>query len=77
MVTITLLNVNDEDPVFEGLPYVFTMKETNIIGDVIGTVFASDVDELEEVTYSTSSSECKLRVLDICNTVNVQQNTQP
>lgn len=40
------------------------MKENNIIGDVIGTVFASDVDELEEVTYSTSSSECKLRVIN-------------
>lgn len=51
MFEVHLLNVNDESPVFEDLPYNFTIPENNRIGEIVGTVYASDVDDLDPIIY--------------------------
>lgn len=46
------MNINDESPVFENLPYKFTIQENNMLGEIVGAVFASDIDDMQPIVYS-------------------------
>lgn len=56
-VTITVLDFNDNPPVFEQLPINFALTENPLVNQSVGTVSASDLDILEnaEIVYSGSS----------------------
>ena len=43
-VTVNLQDVNDEYPAFINEPYVFTVKENQPIGTIVGKVTAEDKD---------------------------------
>ena len=49
-VTINVIDVNDETPIFDSLQYVFTIQENEKIGTEVGTVVAIDKDEGDEIT---------------------------
>ena len=56
LFTLNLINTNDESPVFEDLPYNFTIPESNKSGELIGTVSASDKDDLELLVYTVDDT---------------------
>lgn len=44
-VTLTISDVNDNDPIFSGLPYSFSVAENSNTGVTIGRLTATDADE--------------------------------
>ncbi|KAI8521410.1 hypothetical protein Bbelb_011640 [Branchiostoma belcheri] len=44
-VEVTVTDINDQDPMFQSLPYHFTVSEDAIPGSVVGTVTATDMDQ--------------------------------
>ena len=42
--TLTISDVNDNDPVFAGTPYAFSVAENSVVGVLVGTVAATDAD---------------------------------
>ncbi|XP_076447241.1 protocadherin Fat 4-like [Babylonia areolata] len=42
--TLTVSDVNDNDPAFTGTPYAFSVAENSVVGVLVGTVAASDID---------------------------------
>ncbi len=45
VITINILDINDEAPEFKGSPYSFEVSENSKVGTIVGTVVAIDKDE--------------------------------
>nr|VZI39916.1 unnamed protein product [Spirometra erinaceieuropaei] len=50
-LTIHILDVNDNPPIFVNTPYVFTVSETAPIGHKVGQVEAKDADDTSTLAY--------------------------
>lgn len=50
MVTITLLDVNDEPPQFTKNNYIFSVNESAVAGQKVGVVMATDEDVNGNIT---------------------------
>lgn len=42
--TLTVSDVNDNDPVFTGTPYAMSVAENSVVGVLVGTLVATDAD---------------------------------
>ena len=47
-IHVTVLDINDNDPVFSETVYNWTILENNDVGDVIGRVVATDRDSVSK-----------------------------
>ena len=59
ILTVTVLDVNDNPPVFTQTAYIFNISDTTPIGTIIGKVEATDADVtiFGKVNYSLSTSD--------------------
>jgi len=54
-VILTVLDINDNPPVFVGAPYHFDLTENEPIRTIIGLINATDMDSKSSLTFSLSN----------------------
>ena len=73
LVTVTLLNVNDQNPVFNSKMYAARISENADVGTVVLTVSATDGDagSFGLITYSLTGENAKFFSIDASGTITV------
>ncbi|ESO94810.1 hypothetical protein LOTGIDRAFT_232259 [Lottia gigantea] len=75
-LNVTLIDVNDNNPIFNDSPYLFTVED-NVPGEHVGKVSAEDADKDENalVRYSIESQTSDFSINSITGEITLQRQT--
>ena len=77
LVQVTVLDVNDEPPIFEASSYNFTIVENSPVNSILGSVFASskDLGTNADIFYSVKSGDAdNIFAINSSGTIFTQRN---